>query len=33
MGVALVLCVGFTLVMGIAPAPMIDVAKKATLLF
>jgi NADH-quinone oxidoreductase subunit N len=33
MGVALVLCVAFTLVVGIAPAPMIDVAKKATLLF
>jgi NADH-quinone oxidoreductase subunit N len=32
-GIALALCVIFTIVVGIAPAPMIDVAKKATLLF
>jgi NADH-quinone oxidoreductase subunit N len=32
-GVALALCAAFTIVLGIAPAPMIDVAKKATLLF
>jgi NADH-quinone oxidoreductase subunit N len=33
LGVALALCAAFTIVVGIAPAPMIDVAKKATLLF
>jgi NADH-quinone oxidoreductase subunit N len=33
LGVALALCAAFTIVAGIAPAPLIDVAKKATLLF